>query len=149
MKLRHLLLLLLISSAAFGFAQPVCAAGEGEHSHGEDESPLHEAMKTMGRALRKLNRQIDDPALIDSSKELLARMKAATETAKGLEPPPENAWTPAEKADFKKRLETVIVTIDKAEEALAEGEFGVAKDKVADLAREKKAGHEAFDVGDD
>jgi soluble cytochrome b562 len=148
MKLRHLLLL-LIPLAAFGFAQPVCAADKGAHSHGEDESPLHEAMKTMGRALRKLNRQIDDPALIDSSKELLARMKAATETAKGLEPSPENAWTDAEKADFRKRLEAVIVTIDKAEQALAEGEFDVAKERVADLTREKKAGHEEFDVGDD
>lgn len=138
---------------ALAVASLVLAGGIRASDAHEEDSPLHQAMEGMGRCLRKLSRQVEDPAQLESSKALLAKMKENAEKAKALEPPLDKEMPAAERAKwiakFKEGMDKVIATIGEAETALGEEKLGAAKEKVRDLREEREAGHKEFDVEED
>ncbi len=114
------------------------------------------AMKQMGRALRQLRKQADQPAMRDDNLKLLNDMQRACAAAKSAPVPGDiigNAADAAEKAKmteaYRKNLVASMRLLLDIEDAVADGKGDVAKAKSDELVKLRDAAHKELGVKQD
>lgn len=133
--------------------------GPGERRQGEGEARLPSvegAMKGMGRAMRSLRRQIDDPAKKDENIKLINDMQRACTYAKSQPLPPEflkDAKDDAAKAKraasyHEKLIEAMRLMLD-AEADLHAGKFADAKRSLEEVVDMRDDIHKELGVKED
>ena len=116
---------------------------------GQDEDPaIVQHMKQVNRGLRRLRRQVADPAQKDSSLQLVRRMKTGVQAAQKEEPLKTPDLPEAERGPFLKafgeKMDAVIETLTQLESALEHEKFDQAEELVKKLFALKKEGHDKF-----
>jgi soluble cytochrome b562 len=126
-------------------SKPAAAAAKPED---EKKTELELRMEKMGKAFRKLKKQIADPAQNAASLELISTMiDAANE---GLKFTPEKADdVPADQraqfvADYQAGLKQMIEALTKLKETVAAGNNDAAAKQVADIISLEKKDHQKF-----
>lgn len=115
----------------------------------KDEDPvIVQHMKQMNRNLRRLRRQVADPAQREANLLLVRQMKThamAAQKEQPLKTPdlPEAERGPFLKA-FRAQMDVLIETLTKLETALQDEKLGQAEELVKKLFDLKKEGHEKF-----
>jgi soluble cytochrome b562 len=114
----------------------------------EHKTPLAKDMDKIGSAMRKLRKQIDDPASNASSLALVSQVRAAAEAAAGETP----AWA-AEKpeadrakfvADFRSDMKDFVGKVDSLAAALDANDNAAAAKIYKDLISAERDGHKEF-----
>jgi hypothetical protein len=125
-------------------------ARAAEHGDGED-SPLHQGMEAMGKAMRVLNRGLkaEDPAT--EKEAMLAALQEMQEhavAAKVLVPASVQALPEAERparlAAFRADLAAAIVVMLEMERAILADNWTAANDSFAQMRDSRKEGHEKY-----
>ena len=120
-----------------------------KHEHESDEhTELADTMETMGRALRRLGRSVDDPGKNAESLKLVAEIRAGAEASLKLKPAL-LAETPASEherfiSEYQAGIKKLIATIDQLAEALKEGRNDEAGKLLAQLKEIQREGHNKF-----
>jgi soluble cytochrome b562 len=114
----------------------------------EKKTELETKMDRMGKAFRKLRKQVADPTQNASSIDLASKMLAAAKEAELLTPEkaadlPEDQ-RPKFVADFKAGIQAMEDEIQKLSDALTAGKNDVAASIVADMGAMEKKGHKEF-----
>jgi soluble cytochrome b562 len=114
----------------------------------EHKTPLAKDMDKINWAMRKLRKQIDDPASNASSLDLVAKVRAAAEDATGQTP----SWA-AEKpeaarakfvADFQADMKDFVGKVDSLAAALQANDNAGAAKIYKDLLSAERQGHKEF-----
>jgi len=114
----------------------------------EKKTELEMRMDRVGKAFRKLRKQVADPAQNASSLELASKMAAAFKEAEDLTP--EKAMDlpvdqrPKFIADYKAGLQAMEDQVSKLSDALTAGKNDVATSIVADMFSMEKKDHKEF-----
>src|SRR5580692_11744145 len=138
-----LLLALPLLSPALSFAQTTPTPPAGSPAPGvapaddEKKTDLEIQMDRMGKAYRKLKRQVADPAQNEASLQLLATMQAAAKQAADLTPA-KTADLPADQQakfvdDFKAGIKGMQDEFTKLSDALTAGKNDAAVKLVAEI----------------
>jgi soluble cytochrome b562 len=158
MKTRPTLTLLLalpLLSPALSFAQapaptpPAGTAAPGVAPADDDKkTDLEVRMDRMGKAYRKLKRQVADPTQNDASLQLVATMQAALKEAMDLTPA-KTADLPADQQakfvdDFKAGIKGMQDEVTKLSDALTAGKNDDAVKIVAEIDALEKKDHKEF-----
>jgi hypothetical protein len=163
MKIRPSLALLLafpVLSPTISFAQTpppspggsaapaVTQAPAAAPADDEKKTDLEVRMDHMGRAYRKLKKQVADPTQNDSSLKLLATMQEAAKEALEFTPA-KSADLPADQQakfeeDFKAGIQGMQDKFTKLSDALTAGKNGDAVKIVADIDALEKKDHKEF-----
>jgi hypothetical protein len=149
-----LLLALPLLSPALSFAQTTPTPPAGSPAPGvapaddEKKTDLEIQMDRMGKAYRKLKRQVADPAQNEASLQLLATMQAAAKQAADLTPA-KTADLPADQQakfvdDFKAGIKGMQDEFTKLSDALTAGKNDDAVKIVAEIDALEKKDHKEF-----
>lgn len=138
-----------IGAAAFLLGGGIILAGAGQPEGQEDPNSVGAHMDAAGKAFRKLQKQIADPAQNASSLELVQTIEENLVAAKRFVP---DEWTDewkdkpdAERAGaFHKDLATEIGLILEIEKSLIDGNNKAAADGFEKAKAGQKAGHKKF-----
>jgi hypothetical protein len=156
MKIRSALTLFLalpivspILSSADAPASPPPPNAAPAAGHDDDEkTELGTRMHTMGKALRKLKKQVADPALNASSLQLLATMQAAANESLDFTPAKAADLPEGQRAqfiaDFKAGIKAMQDKFSKLSDALTAGKNGDAVTIMADIEALEKKDHKEF-----
>ena len=158
MKLRSLVVCLfavrlaapfLMADDAPAAAAPAAAPAVAPAAGGEEkETELEGKMHTMGKAFRKLKKQVADPTQNAASLELVATMQAAVTESAGLTPAKTEDIPDADKAkfiaDYKAGLDDMQNLLSKLKDALAAGKNDDAVKIVAEIGDQQKKSHKEF-----
>lgn len=135
MKLKHFLTLL----AAFALAIPASA---------EEDTPLSKEMSKLNKALKAINRGVEDAAAKDANLAKVADAKAACEASLKFEPASTKDVPAADKAKFiegyKASMQEVIKQLDALKAAIEGGKTADAKALLDKLNNSKKEGHKKY-----
>lgn len=141
MKIKSLLT--LVATLAIGLNFAVAA---------DDDTPLAKEMKTIGKSLRTLKRQIDDASKKDDNLALIATAKKGIAASLELEPAKTKDVPAGEKAayldKYKAQMKDVVKTFDDLEAAVKAGKTDDAKKIFEKLSDEKEKGHKDFNPDD-
>jgi hypothetical protein len=122
------------------------AQDHAEEAH--EDSPLAEAMESIEQELGALRRAIRDEATYPDALAALARMQAATLTAKLLEPPMAADVPDADRAaflrDYRKMMIDMLAMQLACETALLDGDAEAVTAGFKELRGFEDAGHERF-----
>jgi soluble cytochrome b562 len=114
----------------------------------DKKTELETKMDRVGKAFRKLRKQVSDPAQNASSLELVGKMQAALKEAEDLTPEkaadlPEDQ-RPKFVADFKAGILAMEDELSKLSDALTAGKNDVAASIVVDVSSMEKKDHKDF-----
>ena len=114
----------------------------------EDETPLGKEMEKVSKALKLINRGLEDAAQKDANLAKLAEIKASLEKSVDLEPAKAKDVPAGEKdkfvADYKAAMKGTIKSLDELKAAIEGGKTDDAKKAMEKLTSEKKEGHKKF-----
>lgn len=122
---------------------------------GEESTPLHAAMETMGKTFRNLGRGLrdPDPAAKDDYLKWLQTIEAAAVEAKQYVPHHvmelPAAEQPAMIAQFRSDLAAAIETMLKLERAIIADDWAAVKTLGRELGAQRGAGHKKYNPEDD
>lgn len=145
MKIPVLLLSLVCAVAT---VPVVRAANHPANGDDDDQTELGEHMGNMGRAFRKLGREVGDASKNDDSLKQVATMHKEAEAALNLQPE-KTADLPADQrakfvAAYQDGIKHLIGDIDKLDAALKAGKNDEAADLVKALKKDMGEGHKEF-----
>lgn len=133
----------LAAASALAFSFDAARADEGEQ-----ESPLHQAMERIERGLKKLRREVKDPAKNATSLETLLDMQDAAGKTKVMIPPITEKQPEAERdafvKDYRKRMIAVQKDLLDLEIAILDGDTAKAQELVKKVSDAEDSGHEKF-----
>ncbi|HEY5227605.1 MAG TPA: cytochrome b562 [Opitutaceae bacterium] len=127
---------------------PAAAAAPAAAPDDDKKTELELRMDRMGKAYRKLRKQVADPTQNASSIELASKMMAALKEAEDLTPEkaadlPEDQ-RPKFVSDFKDGIKAMENTVSKLTDALTAGKNDDAAKIVADMGAMEKKDHKEF-----
>lgn len=135
MKLKHFLTLL----AAFALAIPASA---------DEDTPLSKEMSKLNKALKAVNKNVEDAAAKDANLAKIADAKAACEASLKFEPAMAKDVPAAEKAKFiegyRASMQEVGKQLDALKAAIEGGKAADAKAILDKLNTAKKDGHKKY-----
>jgi soluble cytochrome b562 len=155
MKLRHAPLVLValplffpLVSKADAPAAPTAAATVAPKQDEEKKTELELRMERIGKALRKLRKQVADPAQNDSSLQLIATMQDAAKEALQFNPAKADDL-PADQRpkfdeDFRAGINQLIDKLSALKDAVAAGKNDDAAKLVAGIVDFEKKEHKEF-----
>ena len=113
---------------------------------------LEEHMEELGKAFRRLNRQLKDATKNEDSLALIATIRKHAEASVNLEPQ-KKAEIPADKqakfiADYQAKMKSFLANLAKLESALKAGDNDQAQTLVRTLKQDQKEGHTEFKIDD-
>ncbi|HTU01313.1 MAG TPA: cytochrome b562, partial [Candidatus Sulfotelmatobacter sp.] len=127
---------------------PQPAAPAAPAAHDEKKTDLEMRMDRIGKAFRKLRKQVADPAQNASSLELLAAMQAAAKEAIEFTPAKAEDVPADQRAkfveDFRSGIRDLEDKFAKLQDALAAGRNDDAAKKVGGIADFEKKEHKEF-----
>lgn len=114
------------------------------------ETELSGNMEEIGKAFRRLNRQIGDAAKNEESLTLIASIRERAEASLKLEPA-KKAEIPAEQqakfvAAYRAKMKDFLGNLGKLEAALKAGDNAQAEALVKTLKQDQKEGHKEFKI---
>lgn len=123
--------------------------GPDRRADGQPES-LERLMKTMGRGLRTLKRQIEDPARRAENLQILGDMERAAVVAKGMKP---HELPPGDEAalldEYRSRQLDVLDLMIRAERSLLKGDAADAAKALGELESLRDNAHKKFAPDED
>jgi molecular chaperone GrpE (heat shock protein) len=122
-------------------------AADQPYAENED-TELGDAMSSMNSALKKLRRQVADPAQNEASLVLVAKLRKGCVDSVALLPTTIErmpaAAQAAAKLAYQDKMKELIVTVDELAAALKAGKNEVATGLINVLIEHEKAGHKQF-----
>ena len=146
MKLRFVLITSLL--AFTGATASLRAQAPAAQSPSHEDSELGKKMSAMGKAFKKLRSQINDASKNKDSAKLVATMKENAEAALKLVPEKTADLPAAEqakfKADFAKKMKSLIADFSRLEGSLKAGDNAAAAKQLEAIGNLQKEGHKEF-----
>jgi len=146
--IKRLIPLALFLTLLFPAVTIVRAEGDKPAVKEADQTELGKSMDQIGKAWRKLRKQVADPASNASSLELVATIKDATEKSLTLQPDKTRDLAEGDRAKYveayRDKMKEFIATLAKLADAIKAGDNPGAVKLVADLGAVQKEGHKEF-----
>ena len=124
------------------------AHGPGDHEHHHKETELGKRMEVMGKAFKKLRKQVGDASQNASSLELVASARKAAEEAIDLTPEKAASVPESERpkfiADYKDGIKKLIAKFDALSEALKANNNAEAEKIFKDISSFQRKEHHEF-----
>lgn len=114
----------------------------------KEHTELEEHMEELGKAFRRVNRQIKDASKNEDTLQQLAAMRQHAEAGLKLEPAMKADIAPEKQAkfvaDYQAHMKSFIGRIAKLEELLKAGNNAEAEAMIGSLKKDQKEGHTQF-----
>lgn len=140
-------LLVLLFACITPAASVALHAADQPHAENED-TELGDAMSSMNSALKKLRRQVADPAQNEASLVLVAKLRKGCVDSVALLPTTIERMPAAEQAAaklaYQDKMKELIVAVDDLAAALKAGKNEVAAGQIKVLIEHEEAGHKRF-----